>query len=55
MWRQTQGDEVRLSDPTNVRPRFKAPDREVDLRFELVVNDGIVDSEPDDVRIRVRD
>ncbi len=51
-WRQVQGPEVILSDPEAPRPTFLAPEVKRTMVFELVVNDGLVDSEPDTVTIR---
>ena len=63
-WKQTHGPATILIDRDSVRPRFDlprddggrrsgrriAPTRE-ELRFELVVNDGTSDSQPDHVRV----
>ncbi|MBI2340886.1 MAG: SBBP repeat-containing protein [Deltaproteobacteria bacterium] len=54
-WMQIAGPTVTLSDPTAVAPTFIAPailDDTV-LTFELIVNDGQVDSAPDTVDITV--
>jgi hypothetical protein len=47
-WRQTVGTTVTLSSTTAAKPTFTAPavSSNVELTFELVVNDGTVDSEP---------
>jgi len=57
-WRQTAGPLVTLSDPTSPRPTFTAPSDPslpppLILTFELIVNDGTVDSAPDTVTITV--
>ncbi|WP_225414078.1 PKD domain-containing protein [Stigmatella hybrida] len=48
-WRQTVGPTVALSSPTAAKPTFPAPavSSNVELTFELVVNDGTVNSDPD--------
>ncbi len=56
-WTQVGGPQVvDLDDPTNADPTFTAPawsDGNETLTFELVVNDGIEDSEPAVVEITV--
>jgi hypothetical protein len=59
-WVQTDGPAVTLSDSTSATPCFTAPDVCCGviayLEFELIVNDGIDDSDlPDSVTISVRD
>ncbi len=51
-WRQLDGDAVELADATSATPSFVAPARAT-LVFELVVRDGRVDSEPDQVVVNV--
>jgi len=57
LWTQTdEGPSVKLSDPTSPTPSFRAPFEltgSVVLSFELVVNDGQVNSLPDTVRVTV--
>jgi len=57
IWTQTDGPPVPLSDPSIPNPTFTAPQvgSTSVLTFELVVNDGILDSAPDSVNIVVRD
>jgi large repetitive protein len=56
-WTQVQGPTVALSDDTSSTPTFTAPDLttedHVDLVFRLIVNDGLLNSGPSDVTIRV--
>ena len=52
-WTQTAGANVKLSDASVPRPTFLGKKKD-DYRFRLVVNDGKVDSLPDDVEVRVR-
>jgi hypothetical protein len=56
-WTQVQGPTVSLSDDTSSTPTFTAPDLtiedHVDLVFRLIVNDGLLNSGPSDVTIRV--
>ena len=52
-WIQVDGPAVTLSDPNSAQPTFM-PEQEGEYRFELIVNDGIYDSEPDDVSIFVQ-
>lgn len=56
-WTQTAGPAVTLSDPISPTPIFTAPEVSAStiLAFELVVNDGQVDSSPDAVNITVLD
>ena len=51
-WTQTGGPLVTLSDTTAVRPTFR-PTKAGVYVFLLVVNDGKVDSKPDEVRVEV--
>jgi peptide/nickel transport system substrate-binding protein len=53
-WMQTTGPNVSLSDNTTATPRF-TPTISDNYTFSLVVNDGIVDSQPDTVVISVRE
>jgi len=56
-WTQVQGPTVTLSSDTSSTPTFTAPDLtaedHVDLVFRLIVNDGLLNSGPSDVTIRV--
>jgi len=52
-WTQAGGPTVTLSDPNSAQPTFTA-EQEGEYRFELIVNDGIYDSEPDEVSITVQ-
>ena len=52
-WRQTDGPEVVLSSDSAITPNFQAPAAEQSLTYELIVNDGHDDSEPDSVTISV--
>ena len=52
-WTQVAGPTVTLSDPNSAQPTF-VPEQEGEYLFELVVNDGIYDSEPDEVSIVVQ-
>lgn len=54
-WSQTSGPAVTLSDPTLAKPTFNAPSVTIPttLSFNLVVNDGKVNSVPDSVIITV--
>jgi len=57
-WTQVGGTPVVLSDPSSPTPAFTAPDvaQGVDtLIFRLLVNDGFLDSVPDEVTISVLD
>ncbi|HSF28203.1 MAG TPA: Ig-like domain-containing protein [Nitrosopumilaceae archaeon] len=58
-WSQTEGPAVTLSSTTDQYPTFTAPkvdaDTTVKLTFELIANDGMVDSEPDTVTFTVKD
>jgi hypothetical protein len=51
----TAPPEVTLSDATVAKPTFTAPAvvRDSVIRFVLVVNDGVRDSDPDEVRVTV--
>ena len=55
-WTQVSGPTATLSDASSAQPTFTAPDvnGQDDLVFELVVNDGQVDSPADSVTIAVR-
>ena len=55
LWNQTGGPTVVLSDPTSSNPRFTI-DPPADFAiysFRLIVNDGTIDSDPDEVEIVV--
>ncbi len=54
-WRQLSGTAITLSDSQAVQPFFFAPlpNGESNFAFELVVNDGIIDSKPDTVQVRI--
>ena len=47
-WTQTAGPSVTLSDPSSPTPTFTAPNvnTQTTLTFQLVVNDGMIDSDP---------
>lgn len=55
LWTQTAGPAVTLSNPASVTPTFTAPQVTVNtvLTFQLVVNDGLLNSTPDSVNITV--
>jgi hypothetical protein len=52
-WSQTAGPSVTLSSTTAARPTFRAPVGPASLTFQLVVNDGHVNSSPASVVITV--
>ena len=52
-WTQTAGPSVTLSSPTAVKPTFTAPASAGTLTFQLVVNDGQVNSSPSSVNVSV--
>jgi len=52
-WTQVGGPTITLSDPNSIHPTFM-PEHEDEYRFELIVNDGIYDSEPDEVLITIQ-
>lgn len=56
-WSQVSGPEVALSSAAVAQPQFTAPSVSEDevLTFQLVVNDGTVDSSADTVELRVLD
>jgi hypothetical protein len=56
LWSQISGPSVELSAETDLETSFTAPKVSVDtvLTFQLLANDGQVDSEPDTVDITVR-
>lgn len=56
-WSQTAGPAVTLSNPASPTPTFTAPQVSVNtvLTFQLVVNDGLLNSSPDTVNITVVD
>jgi hypothetical protein len=55
-WTQISGPTVNLTGATNANPSFTAPDVQglQDVAFQLVVNDGTVDSAPDSVTVSIR-
>jgi hypothetical protein len=53
-WKQTGGTTVTLSDASAVKPTFTAPKKEDTLTFQLIVNDGLLDSPPATVTINVK-
>ncbi|MEP3957503.1 MAG: PKD domain-containing protein [Parasphingorhabdus sp.] len=55
-WTQISGPAVTLSGANTANPTFVAPDVQgtQDMMFQLIVNDGTVDSNPDSVTIGVR-
>ena len=54
-WTQTAGPSVTLSDASSPAPTFTAPevDTETTLTFQLIVNDGKINSEPASVNVIV--
>jgi hypothetical protein len=58
-WKQTGGTLVTLSDPHSAQPTFTAPQApshgQETLTFQLVVDDGLATSAPDEVTITVLD
>jgi len=54
-WTQTEGDDVTLDDDQAASPSFTAPATAQTLKFELEVNDGYTDSDPDEVVITVEE
>lgn len=56
-WTQVEGPIVNLSDPTSPTPLFRAPfvSEETPITFQLVVNDGHLNSDPDQVIVTVND
>ena len=53
-WIQTAGPAVALSDPHAMRPSIQTPDGNAQLEYQLVVNDGIENSQPVTIRITVQ-
>ena len=55
LWTQTAGPAVTLSNPASATPTFTAPQVSVNtvLTFQLVVNDGLLNSSPDTVNVTV--
>ena len=55
LWTQTAGPAVTLSNPASTTPTFTAPQVSANtvLTFQLVVNDGLLNSSPDTVNITV--
>ena len=51
-WTQAAGPSINLSNPTSMRPTF-TPTVSGSYTFQLVVNDGKVDSAPDYVTITI--
>ena len=56
-WSQTGGPTITLSSTTGQYPTFTAPEVSSDtaLTFRLIVNDGMVDSDPDTVTVTLKD
>jgi CSLREA domain-containing protein len=56
-WTQIEGPPVQLRDKNSVKPFFIAPqiDATTNLRFQLIVHDGFIESEPDTVTISILD
>ncbi len=52
-WTQTAGPTVELSDYTAAEPTFEAPLAKATLEFELRVDDGLANSDPDTVTITI--
>lgn len=54
-WRQLSGPSIALSDNSASQPTFEAPEVVVPeiAEFELVVNDGLADSQPDTVEVTI--
>ena len=52
-WTQVSGPTVTVSRAATARPSFTAPDGPATLRFELTVDDGEFESEPDEVSVTV--
>jgi large repetitive protein len=52
-WHQTAGDAVALDDSSSPTPSLRAPLQRQELTFELVVDDGIVDSAPDTTVVQI--
>ena len=52
-WTQLSGATVTLDDAAAAMPSFTAPDSAGTLRFRLIVNDGRVDSPPDEIEVHV--
>jgi hypothetical protein len=55
-WSQTKGSDVKLSDKHDTSPSFVAPevDKETDMQFELLVDDGNGGTSKDVVKITVQ-
>jgi len=53
-WSQVSGPAVELTDKDTARPGF-IPDQAGTYTFELVVNDGDLDSDPDQVSVQVKE
>jgi len=51
-WTQSSGVDLELDDPSAAQPSFTAADEGIAI-FRLVVNDGMYDSESDEVQITV--
>ena len=53
LWTQIEGPQVTLITPNSERPTFIAPDvmEQMTVAFELIVNDGQLDSEPHNVSV----
>lgn len=53
-WYQVSGDLVALDSANNPVAQFTAPNKQTTLKFMLIVNDGRVNSVPDEVIVRVK-
>ena len=55
-WSQTKGSDVKLSDKHDTSPSFVAPevDKETEMQFELLVDDGNGGTSKDVVKITVQ-
>ncbi len=55
IWTQTARTPVNLVEDKTVTPTFVAPNTTGVLTFQLIVNDGVIDSAPDTVNVTVTD
>lgn len=53
-WKQLTGEAVALSDPGSSVTRFTAPLKRQNMTFQLLVNDGTVDSAPAVVKVSIK-
>ncbi|MCX7957557.1 MAG: PKD domain-containing protein, partial [Deltaproteobacteria bacterium] len=53
-WYQVSGDTVVLDGADTATPQFTAPNRQITLKFILIVSDGKSLSQPDEVTVRVK-